>query len=176
MSEVYQSTRNFIASKDEALAEVLHKNLGFSTGCNLKETVLEIGPNNHEVIKPNMVFHTRVTFQSGDIVVAIGDTVHVQASGVEPMTGNVPKEYAKISFILEEDDDAEEQKNDDNRETLATSSALNPIGHKRTRAGRAGNASVKDKISFEERIKKSQNELLDKNLEELKKRYEDGEI
>ena len=71
------------------------------------------------------------------------------------MTENIPKEYQKISFTLEEDEDeGEDGEEKDNRETLPSSSANNQLGQKRTRAARSI-SNMKDKISIEESIKKS---------------------
>jgi Xaa-Pro aminopeptidase len=78
LKDVYNSTRDFIQSKDAALAEKLYKNFGFGIGCDIKESLLEIGPRNETKIEPGMVFHVRMTITDGQIVVAIGDSVHVQ--------------------------------------------------------------------------------------------------
>jgi sorbitol-specific phosphotransferase system component IIA len=86
-----------------------------------------------------MVFHVRITFYDGDIVVAIGDSVHIQSDGtVEQLTENVPREYSRISFTLEEDEEEEDvSKENGHGSTLPDSSAVNQLGNKRTRAGRA---------------------------------------
>lgn len=131
------------------MAEKIHKNFGFGIGCEIKENLLEIGPNNETKIEPGMVFHTRITFNDGDIQVAIGDSVHVKSDELEQLTEGAPREYAKISFTLEEDEEEEEDKG--RNSTLPDSSAANQL-NRRTRAGRVTAAS--DKLVKEENIKK----------------------
>jgi nucleosome binding factor SPN SPT16 subunit len=150
LKEVYASTKEFIRSKDPKLAEKIHKNFGFGIGCEIKENLLEISATNEAKIEAGMVFHARITFCDGDIIVAIGDTVHVNSEGtLDQLTENVPREYARISFTLEEDeeeDDEEEEKSGKERNsTLPDSSAANQLGNgnKRTRAGRVTAASEK---------------------------------
>jgi hypothetical protein len=50
----------------------------------------------------------------------------------------------------------------------------NEVGSRRVRAGRA--TAGQDKASNDENIREGQNKLLDKRLEELKARFENGEI
>lgn len=154
LKDVYQSTKDFIKSKDPKLGEKVHKNFGFGIGCEIKENMLEISANNETKIEAGMVFHTRITLNEGDIIVAIGDSVHIKSDDIEQLTGNVPREYAKISFTLEEDDEEEEEVQENGRgSTLPDSSAANQLGNKRTRAGRVTAAS--DKLAKEENIKKT---------------------
>ena len=108
LKDVYLSTKEFIKQKDPKLAEKIHKNFGFGIGCEIKETMLEISATNETKIEAGMVFHTRITFNDGEIQVAIGDSVHVTNEELEQLTENVPREYARISFTLEEDEDEEE--------------------------------------------------------------------
>lgn len=138
-----------------------------------------------------MVFHIRLTLDDSTtaepgkaIIVAIGDTVLVKASGeVQQLTENAPREYQRISFTLEEDEEEEEASVEEAKDRAGeragrgARSALpngNEIGHKRMRAGR-GTAN-QDKAANEESIKQGQSALLDKRLEELKARFENGEI
>lgn len=83
LSDVYKSTKDFIKAKDPELAEKVHKNFGFGIGCEIKETMLEISATNNTKIEPGMVFHTRITFNHGEVQVAIGDSVHVQSESLE---------------------------------------------------------------------------------------------
>ena len=117
--------------------------------------MLEISATNETKIETGMVFHTRITLHEGDIIVAIGDTVHIKSEGIEQLTENVPREYARISFTLEEDDEEEEEVQENGRgSTLPDSTAGNELGgKKRTRAGRVTAAS--DKLAKEENIKKT---------------------
>ena len=172
LKDVYLSTKEFIKQKDPKLAEKIHKNFGFGIGCEIKENMLEISATNETKIEAGMVFHTRITFNDGDIQVAIGDSVHVTNEELEQLTENVPREYARISFTLEEDEDEEE--NQGRNSTLPDSSATNHLSNKRTRAGRVTAAS--DKLEKEINIKKDQNKLLDKMLENLVKRFNNDEI
>ena len=155
LKDVYNSTKEFIRQKDPRLAEKVYKNFGFGIGCDIKESLLEISATNETKIEPGMVFHIRMTLSDGDIVVAIGDSAHMQTDGtLEQLTENVPREYARISFTLEEDDEEEEEGKDQGRgSTLPDSSAANQLGNKRTRAGRVTAAS--DKLAKEENIKKT---------------------
>lgn len=87
---------------------------------------------------------------------------------LDQMTENVPREYARVSFTLEEDeedDGDDDTKKHDRGSTLPDSSAGNQLGNKRTRAGRA--TAITEKLAKEESIKKDQSVLLDKNLEAL---------
>jgi nucleosome binding factor SPN SPT16 subunit len=175
LKDVYNSTRDFIAEKDAAIAEKLFKNFGFGIGCDIKENLLEIGPRNETLIEPGMVFHVRMIISDGQIVVAIGDSVHVQQDGsLEQLTERAPRDYSHISFTLEVDDEEEDEAQENGRSTKPDSSAVNQLGNKRTRAGRATASS--DKLAKEESIKKAQNILLEKQLENLIQRFDDGEI
>lgn len=173
LKDVYLSTKEFIKQKDPKLAEKIHKNFGFGIGCEIKETMLEISATNETKIEAGMVFHTRITFNDGEIQVAIGDSVHVLNDELEQLTENVPREYARISFTLEEDDEEEEEKEGRNS-TLPDSSTTNHLSNKRTRAGRVTAAS--DKLEKEINIKKDQSKLLDKMLDNLVQRFTNDEI
>lgn len=171
----------------------MHKNFGFGIGCDHKEALLEISSTNKQCkVEGGMVFHIRLTLddsataeQGKAIVVAIGDTVLVKASGeVQQLTEGAPREYQRISFTLEEDEEEEEASVDEAKDGAAEEGgrgARSPlpngkeIGHKRMRAGR-GTAGKQDKAANEESIKQGQSALLDKRLEELKARFEHGEI
>lgn len=50
LKEVYNSTKEFIRSKDPKLAEKIHKNFGFGIGCEIKENLLEISATNEAKI------------------------------------------------------------------------------------------------------------------------------
>ena len=130
-----------------------------------------------------MVFHARITFKEVEktqskSIIAIGDTVLVQEDGsIKLLTGGVPRKYQQISYTLDEEDeegkldDDEAQKENRNENNLATING-DAILKTRTR----GSNKVNENKQLDESLKKGQNGLLDQKLEELTKRFENGEI
>mgnify|MGYP006086902113 CR=1 FL=1 len=114
MSDIYNLTKSFIADRDVNLSEKVHKNFGFGIGFEHRESLLEISATNKECkVESGMVFHIRLTMDDSltaekgkAIRVAIGDTVMIKSNGeIVPLTEGAPKEYQRISFVLEEDDE-----------------------------------------------------------------------
>lgn len=88
-------------------------NFGFGIGFNYKERSLLINAVNETIVQPGMTFHVRMSLsgiskQPARAIVAIGDTIIVKDAGTpnKVLTNGIQKEYAEISYSLEESEPA----------------------------------------------------------------------
>ena len=128
-----------------------------------------------------MIFHIRITVrhqkegEHKETIIAIGDTlIFENDDNAVILTEAIPR---KISYTLdedEEDDEDKENQNDQNVGRRGTRGGLDAglLGTARTRQG----AKQQNSKGVDENLKKSQNSLLNKKLEELKRRFENSEI
>ena len=83
LSEVYNSTKVFIAERNPTLADKVHFNFGFGIGSSYKEELLSIrARNNKTKVEGGMVLHVRIFYEDvkkakNKSVIAIRDTVVV---------------------------------------------------------------------------------------------------
>ena len=115
LKDVYNSTRNFIRSKNADLADRVHSHFGFGIGYSIKEDRVIINGQNSRKVRPGMVFHAKITFQKPadkgkGVYVAIGDTVVVKSADQEAefKTRGIPRKPGQISYELD-DKESEEQ-------------------------------------------------------------------
>lgn len=100
MSEVYNSTKDFISERNPTLADKVHTNFGFGIGSSYKEELLSIRASNSKTkVEGGMVFHVRITFEDVEkaknrSAIAIGDTVVVNGDGTTKyITDGVARKY-----------------------------------------------------------------------------------
>jgi len=96
LKDVYNSTKEFIKSKNSDLADRVHTHFGFGIGYSLKEDQVSINGNNSRKVKAGMVFHVKIAIQKltdkgKGVYIAIGDTVLVKGEEAVCLTGNIPK-------------------------------------------------------------------------------------
>lgn len=107
ISKAYIAARDYIREKDERLGASLHTNFGFGIGYRVKEDLLVINETNQTIVKPNMVFHVRITMKEVNkkpqrSVIALGDTVLITEEGEAViLTKSIQRKYSEISYSLE---------------------------------------------------------------------------
>jgi len=176
IKDAYTAGKSFIQEKDAHLAEKLHSNFGFGIGCSIKEENLMINETNENLVLANMSFHVRVTMTDVDpkparSAIAIGETILINSEGHPViLTSGIQRKFGEISYTLdlEEEEKVNESKGKDQEQKRSAKKDL--ITESRLRS-----KNVNDHKESEQR-KKSQEQLLNKKLEELKERFENGEI
>jgi nucleosome binding factor SPN SPT16 subunit len=111
ISSAYNSTIEYIKSKNQNLASQIHTNFGFGIGHALKEEELVINANNNLTIAPGMVFHVRITLKDVDEMgpIALADTVLVQSNEESKiLTESIPRKYKHISYTIDESDKSDD--------------------------------------------------------------------
>ena len=130
LSQVYDETRDFIASKDPKLAGLIHKNFGFGIGFNFKEDSLIINAANETKVEAGMLFHVRITLsevkegKAKSTIIGVGDTVlfRTNAAGQPEtvvLTENIPRKYQQISYTLDEDEEEEGEDDENDKENVS---------------------------------------------------------
>ena len=128
-----------------------------------------------------MTFHLRVTLQdlpesAARSYLALGDTFVVEAAATRNLTAGVQRDYKEISYQMESSDNEKENGQEESKESDSgdehevRKGLSNVIQETRLRKKNVG------QHAHSEERQKSQEELLDRKLVELKKRYENNEI
>ena len=110
ISSAYMAAKNLVMQRNVDLN--VPSSFGFGIGFNYKERQLLVSAQNETVIEAGMTFHVRISLsgicsQPARAIVAIGDTVIIQPSGLpnKVLTKGIQKTYAEISYSLEESEE-----------------------------------------------------------------------
>lgn len=179
ISEVYnQAYQKVVSEKGEQWAQDhLSPSFGHGTGFKHHEQLLRITKDNHRAIEKGNVFFVHLYFknlkaESKTYALIIGDTYTIRPNPTN-VTLSLPKEYKDISYKLsDEEDNGEESDQEEEKEHHKTIKAENIITGRRTRHEQVKEEGEKD----EKDLIAHQNQLLEKKLEEQKKRFKNGEI
>jgi nucleosome binding factor SPN SPT16 subunit len=180
------------AAGDFENAEItVRPNLGHGIGQRARDAYLAINGKNQTVVEPGMVFTVLVAVGNVPIPdakpksaqgklkqysVVLGDTVVVGSAGQEPqvVTGKMPKAGDDVLYQFE--DDEEEDKG---RKGSKSKSAINIDGGRDARGRSARLAARQTDLEADEEAKRRrethQKELLERKVQQAKKRMEQGE-
>ncbi len=130
-----------------------------------------------------MTFHVRITLtdinpKPSRSIIAVGETILIKENGEAPqiLTSGIQRAYKEISYQLDDEEQKDEQMQDGAKssddDSVGMARHVDASQIKQTRL-RSKNFAVKRE---QESRQKSQSELQDRKVVELRKRWERGEI
>lgn len=149
ISSAYMAAKNLVMQRNADLS--VPANMGFGIGFNYKERALTVSAQNETIIESGMTFHVRIALQGvskvqARSIVAIGDTIIVQAAGPNKvLTAGIQKAYAEISYSLEESEPAAQAKEETKQTSVAkTDSKQKPAEEKKSKKGKKVTSSEEE--------------------------------
>mmetsp|Transcript_39635 Transcript_39635/g.38174 ORF Transcript_39635/g.38174 Transcript_39635/m.38174 type:complete len:268 (+) Transcript_39635:930-1733(+) len=186
IKDAYALGKQVIATKDPSFLNKIHTNFGFGIGSAFKEEILFINEGNDIVVEAGMAFHVRVTLSEIEkkperSMVAIGETVVVEADTTRVLTSKIQRKYGEISYQLansdeDKEEEEDESKNEESKESVGDEQQLIKDGLNNVILGTRLRQKNQGQHRNYEARQKSQDDLLDKKLEELKLKFENNQI